>query len=265
MNPRRGGGRRAAGSGPVEPTHIPPPITAYVAGTAVLGAATCLWSWLSVPLNGDALSAFSFWFVLTLAAELFPVTLPKRVGMISMGLAANIAVLFVLPRPQAMTIAAAGVFVADAVLHRRGLMKAVFNASQTALAMLAASLVMSLLGMAAPLSAADLLLSRPLGLLAPVGVFTLVNTLLVTVVLALEQRRGMTGVWRENYGTVYQALSVLFHSAMGLGLLQGVELMGYVTGLASIPLLLIMRHAYGQFLRSRPEAPPRGVRPSPLS
>jgi hypothetical protein len=87
---------------------------------------------------------FPFWLVLFLASECFWLETPTRAGMDSMSLAVNFASLYVLPWHLVLTVGAFSVCSADLVLHRRGGLRATFNAAQTVISLAAAAWVIAL-------------------------------------------------------------------------------------------------------------------------
>jgi hypothetical protein len=180
--------------------------------------------------------------------------------MISMSMAVNLAVLFVLPRPVAFTVAALGVAFSDVLLHRRGIVRALFNASQTTIALAAAAFAMSLLGSAAlPLGSRTILL-HPFATLIALPVFFILNTGLVSCVIALECRRDPWNVWKKTFGTPVQFISSGLLFCIGLALVVGVEALGYLSGLIALPFLLLLRNIYSHYVKERSRHLPAGQR-----
>ena len=167
-----------------------------------------------------------------------------------MSLCANIAVLFVLPIPYALTIAALSVGLSDLLLHRRGLIRAVFNSAQTTIALAGAVAVMACLrGSSAP-GGSQVMLLHPLATLAPLVIFPAVNVLIVSGILAIEKGQRFGFAWRENYGFWYHYLSCAMLFFVGLGLVIAVESIGYICGLVSLLILVCFRETYRLFTRA---------------
>jgi hypothetical protein len=166
------------------------------------------------------------------------------------------AVLFVLPRATALTVVAVAVGTSDLILHGRGLLRSLFNTAQTTIALALASFSMALFGAPVDPAGSQTFLLHPLATIAPILVFSGVNTALVAGVLALESRGSFGVVWKRNYWTRQHALSTATLYFMGLGLVLSVEAVGYVVGLAYLPLLLAARATYGQLLNHQASALP---------
>ncbi len=231
------------------------PLTVYVLAVLTLGAILLIESWTSAGTRATAVSAGAFWLLLSLAAETFWVPTPGGRGMVSMSLAANIAVLFVLPRADALSITATSVVLADLMLHRREWLRALFNGAQSVIATAVAFTAMRLFGAPdAPLGSAAFLL-HPAAALAALPAFMAANTLLVSGAIALSSGMPFWHAWIENYGFGFQHVSAITLFIVGLGLAIGVEVIGYMSGLASLLVLLVLRDAYRYYLRKRDSAP----------
>jgi|WetSurMetagenome_2_1015567.scaffolds.fasta_scaffold645852_1 hypothetical protein len=123
------------------------------------------------------------------------------------------------------------------------MVKAIFNASQTVVSLAAALVVAHWLGMGAgakggapPLHPATVLFVLP--------VFSACNTVLVSGAIALEGKERLWSTWKANYGDWYQHVSSLSLMLVGMGLLIAIESTGYVSGLAVLLVLLILRDGY---------------------
>jgi hypothetical protein len=238
----------------LKPTKAHGPLALYVVLVVGVAAGLLVKLWTDSDLPTVPPIALAFWFFLTLAAEIFWLPAPGSRGMISMSMAANIAVLFVLPRPHALAVAALGVAFSDLLLHKRGLTRALFNAAQTTLALAAASFSMSLLSAPASPMGSQTFLLLPLATLAPLPVFVLLNTGLVSTALSLEGGAGPWTTWKQNYATPFQLTSSGLLFSMGLALVVGVESVGYVGGLAALPFLFLLKDAHHHHIRNRARA-----------
>jgi len=224
----------------------------YVTSVLALGAALLAWLWIR---TGDA-AAFpvvpaAFWFFLTLASELFWLETPTRRGMISMSLTVNVATLFLLPPHLVLTVGAASVLVADLLLHRRGLLRASFNAGQTVLSLGGALAAIRWLAGPGLASGGEIALHAPLAAAAGPVVFFLLNTGLVAGVISLHQGAPVVRAWRDNYGFAYQYLSSATLSLLGLLLVVATEAVGYIAGLLFLLFFLFVRDAYQRYVQMR--------------
>lgn len=231
-------------------------LTIYVSLVLLTGLVLILESWF----RSDSLGAVStsyrglaFWFIFALASECFWVSLPGDRGMVSMGLAADLAMLFALPVPHALLIAGVSVAVADLLPHRRGGTRAFFNSAQTVISLAVAAMVMRLIegGIAAPGSGS--FLRHPIAALATLPVFCILNTMLVSGAIALESQKSLWRAWRDSFGFIYhyQSCTILF--ALGLQLVVAVEIAGYACGLVALFFLFALRDAYRYQTRKRTE------------
>jgi hypothetical protein len=224
----------------------------YVTVVLALGLGLLLAAWLGGRFHLGAAPSpemLAFWLVFSLAAEGFWLPSPGRRSMVSMSLCANIAVLFVLPVPYALTVAALSVGISDLLLHRRGIVRAAFNSAQTTIALAAAVGAMSFLRGASTPAGSQILLLYPLASLVPLVVFPAVNVVLVSGIVALEKNQRFWTAWRENYGFWYHYLSCAMLFFLGLGLVIAIESVGYICGLVSLLILLCIKETYRFYTR----------------
>jgi len=197
-----------------------------------------------------------YWFVLSLAAECFWLETPTRAGMISMSLAVNMATVFVLPPHLVITIGVLSVGISDLLVHRRGFLRAGFNASQTTISLAASIAVVHLLAGPNPPPGCRIFLEAPLAVLAAPVAFVLVNTLAVAGVISLQSSRPFWRTWRENYGHGYHFLSCGTQFLLGVSLAFAAQAIGFVSGLFSLLLFFFVRDAYSRFAREKAERAP---------
>lgn len=219
----------------------------YVTGVAALAAVllACGWRTAGFETQRPPLEVVGFWLAFCLAAECFFLETPSGEGMISMSSAANVASVFLLPLPQAITVAALSVGLADLMIHRRAWTRALFNSAQTSISIAAASFVLG----AAHGSHAFLI--HPVeALLVPV-VFFVCNTGQVAGVIALHSRTTFWSAWRDNYGNGYYLLTSAVLSVMAFGLVVGIESLGSISGLLVLLPLYFVRSAYHRIVRDR--------------
>jgi hypothetical protein len=222
------------------------PLAAYVA-SMVMAAGVLLaiaWNGAAGEATAERTGLFAFWLVLSLASECFWLETPTRAGMVSMSLAVNFASLYALPWHLVVTVGALSVCAADLLLHRRGGLRATFNAAQTVVSLAAAAWTLRLLGAGGPATGSEFFLREPLAALAAPAVFVLVNTFAVAGVIALNQRQGLLAAWRENYGFAFHYLSSAVLLLLGITLVLSLEVVGYISGLLYLVFFFFVRDAY---------------------
>ncbi len=231
-------------------------LPAYVTGVVLSGVVLVLSIWLradpAAASDAPNWTCF-FWFIFACAAESFWISLPGDRGMVSMGLAADMAVLFILPIQFALLIAGLSVALTDLLVHHRGPVRSLFNSSQTVLSLAAAAAAMHALGGSYALIGSNVFLHRPAAALVTLPVFCIFNTGLVSGAIALEARKSLWRSWRDSFGFFYhyQSCAILF--LLGLGLVVAVDVVGYVCGLTALAFLFSLRDAYKYRLRRRRE------------
>ena len=141
---------------------------------------------------------FWYWAAACTVGEMLWLRLPLGRATMSMGSTANFAALLVLPTPLAIPAATLASFTAERAVMRKSLVRALFNAAGTALAVGATGMVLKLM---APDGAFALHDGRLLLALATAAVaYYAFNRSLVTAVLALDGSMPMALVWRRNFG-----------------------------------------------------------------
>ena len=181
---------------------VPSRILSLVLGTVVLAgwAISTSWSW---PLAQGSW----FWAAACLVGELLWVRLPVGQATVSMAPCVHFAALLILPRGQAMLIIAMTSLIAELGALRKPLVRAAFNAAQTALAVWAASLAVATAS-GGSVRATELLQQfRLWPLLLAAAVYFLVNTGAVSMAVALKERLPLARAWRANFGSSYELLS----------------------------------------------------------
>lgn len=235
------------------PPHLGLPLLAYVATTVLVAGAVlaAAWSAAAGEATAERTGLFAFWLVLSLAAECFWLETPTRAGMVSMSLAVNFASLYALPWHLVLTIGAFSVCAADLLLHRRGGLRATFNAAQTVVALAAATWTLRLLGGAGSGTGSDIFLREPIATLAAPAVFVAVNTFTVAGAIALQGRQTLWTAWRENYGFAFHYLSSAVLLLLGITLVLSLETVGYISGLLYLVFFFFVRDAYLRRARER--------------
>ena len=141
---------------------------------------------------------FWYWAAACFVGELLWLRLPLGRATMSMGSTANFAALLVLPVPIAIPAATLASFAAERTAMRKPLVRALFNAAGTALAVGATGMVLKLLAPAGALALHDARLL--LALAAAAVAYYAFNRSLVTAALALDGALPMSLVWRRNFG-----------------------------------------------------------------
>ena len=141
---------------------------------------------------------FWYWAAACAVGEMLWLRLPLGRATISMGSTANFAALLVLPAPVAIPAAALASLVAERTAMRKPLVRALFNAAGTALAVGATGMVLQLV---APHGVFALKNDRMvIGFLCAAITYYVFNRSLVTAVLALDGALPTALVWRRNFG-----------------------------------------------------------------
>jgi len=158
---------------------------------------------------------FWYWAAACAVGEMLWLRLPLGRATMSMGSTANFAALLVLPTPLAIPAATLGSFAIERTFMRKPLIRALFNAAGTALAMGASGLVLKLIAPAGVLALRDARLLLPL--VAAAATYYAINRSLVTAVLALDGALPLSLVWRRNFGWNQDLLPC--GAALSLGIL----------------------------------------------
>ena len=239
-------------AGPEATSRLGLPLLAYVASMVIVAGALLWTAWSGVvgEATAEQMGLFAFWLVLSLASECFWLETPTRAGIVSMSLAVNFASLYVLPRHLMLTVGAFSVCGADLLLHRRGGLRATFNAAQTVVSLAAAAWVLHHFA-GGTRSGSDLFLRAPLAALAAPAVFVIVNTVAVAAVIALHRGQGLFTAWRENYGFAFHYLSSAVLLLIGITLVVSLEAVGYISGLLYLLFFFFVRDAYHRRSRER--------------
>jgi hypothetical protein len=225
----------------------------YVA-LVILGGLVLAWEAWSPGQAGASAITLLFWVLANLLGELLWLPAAKQRGYLSMATAANFATLLVLPVSLAVTVTVVAGAVVDLVFRRRRWYQVLFNAAVCCIAVFAASRVFTsicqgrdgLENLLSPLNVGALLLSAV--------TYFLLNTWLVTGVVALDQKLKACHVWATTFASPQEVLgsTVLFT----LGLLFAALFLAW--GFASVFLAAVatyfVRQAYHRYLETRPGA-----------
>lgn len=218
----------------------------------VVGAAVALGVRAGAPAwSREAL----FWLIACFAGELLWVRLPLGSATISMAACFNFAALLVLAPNTAMPVTAVAALVAELAVMRKRPVRAVFNAAQTAVAVVLARGAFELLGGGHGSLLEQVSSLRFLPFLGAAIAYYAVNRAAVVVAVALCQGIGLVESWRTNFGSSYDLLST--GAAFSLGTLlathyAGIGMVG--TLLVMLPLVLAC-DGYRRFTRDAGKAP----------
>ncbi len=182
---------------------------------------------------------FAFWLCLCLAGELLWVRLPVGSATVSMASCFHLAGLLTLPAAQMMVAAALSVLAAESLVVRKPLVRSVFNASQAALSVGAASwMVAGLSGVAPP--GTGIHDFGPLALVAAALAYFALNSGFVSLAVALHERLPFARVWRENFGARDELLANGALFSLGALVAGAVSAQGVAaTSLLLLPLLVV--------------------------
>jgi hypothetical protein len=139
-----------------------------------------------------------YWAAACAVGEMLWLRLPLGRATMSMGSTANFAALLVLPPPLAIPAATLASLAVERAVMRKPLVRALFNAAGTALAMGATAFVLRALAPSGALALRDAHLL--LVLAAAAATYYAFNRTLVTAVLALDGALPLSLVWRRNFG-----------------------------------------------------------------
>lgn len=206
----------------------PKPAQVFVGAVIAAGFAAAVAS--GVPVRDPR---FWYWAAACAAGEMLWLRLPLGRATMSMGSTANFAALLVLPTPIAIPAAALASLTMERTAMRKPLVRALFNAAGTALAMGATGMVLRLM---APHGVFELHNGKLfLALVSAAIAYYVFNRSLVTAVLALDGALPMSLVWRRNFG-LFRDL-VPSGAALSLGVLLAV--LHQQAGLVAVAFVLL--------------------------
>jgi hypothetical protein len=169
----------------------------------VAGATVALWrGWPGVPGQ-----AFWFWLAACAAGETLWVRLPVGGATLSMASCFNYAALLVLPPGEAMLATAAATLVMEPLVMRKPIERALFNAAQTMLAVLAATAAFDALSGGGRDLVSMFSRLHLLPFVAAAMAYYAINRALVVTVVAWSGGITLDQAWRRNFGSVYEVMS----------------------------------------------------------
>lgn len=188
-----------------------------------------------------------FWLLANLLGEVFWLPAPKGRGYLSMANAANFATLLVLPVSLAVPLTALAGFAGDLIFRRRAWYRALFNAGMCAVTVYASSWVFFRTG---GVSGSLEALTSPLNVLPLVAAtvtYFLVNTWLVSGVIALHREHPIWTVWRESFAFTYELVGVGVLHILGFVFAALFLTWGYMSAFVAVFLTYFIRDAYVRY------------------
>lgn len=223
----------------------------------VLGVASATVAWLGFPPLGRDLA---FWFGACFVGEILWVRLSAGAATISMASCFNFAALLVLAPREAMLVAAVATIVAELAVMRKSLVRALFNAAQTLIAVALAGWTFGALG-GHEKSLVDLVSSfRLLPFLAAGATYYVVNRGTVVVVVSLAESIGIGESWHRNFGSTYDPLSCAGTLSLGALLATQFGSLGMIGTVFILLPLVLACDGYRRFTRdAHPASAPTPV------
>lgn len=212
-----------------------PRLTAFVG--LILGSGCVL-----LFLRGEGFqpsAEFLIWFFACLAGEIFWIRTPTGRGTISMALTINLAAVIVLKPGVALPAIALSTLAAGLCPHRRPLHRCLFNAAQSVIAASAAIVTLKLLN---PMPDRLSVMNNQttwIALFAAGIAFFMVNTFVVAMVIALQNRQSLFRAWRENYGYGFELACALALISLTGFVEMAYRQMGSVTIFFLLPTLAV--------------------------
>ncbi len=189
-----------------------------------------------------------FWILANMLGEVLWLPAPKGRGYLSMATAANFASIMVLATPLAILVTASAGALVDLLFRRRPWYKVLFNAGMCSISVFASSRVLSSFGWAHG-SLEHVLSPLQVGVITLSALtFFLVNTWLVTVVVALDQRESAWRIWRQSFAFGYELLGACMLFLLGLYFVVLFLMWGYLSAFVSAISTFFVRDAYSRFL-----------------
>jgi hypothetical protein len=228
-------------------------LTAYITVVVAAGG-VALWS-AGAPDPTVGALALLFWLLANLLGEVLWLPAPQGRGYLSMANAANFATLLILPLSEAVVITALAGLIADLVFRRRKWFQGLFNFAACAVTVAAAATVFVRAGgsssnidaLLSPLNAAPLLLAGT--------TYFLVNTWLVSGVVALDARQSVWHVWRTSFAFSYELVGAVVLKLLGYLFAILFLTWGYMSAFLAVIATYFIRDAYMRYVsQSEPPA-----------
>ena len=223
----------------------------YVA-LVILGGLVLAWEAWSPGQPGAAPLTLLFWVLANMLGELLWLPAPKQRGYLSMATAANFATLLVLPVSLAVTVTVLAGALVDLAFRHRKWYQVLFNASVCCIAVFSASRVFTsicqdrdgLENLLSPLNAGALALAAV--------TYFLINTWLVTGVVALDQKLKPGHVWSTTFASPQEVLGSFVLFTLGLLFAALFLAWGYMSAFLATFATYFVRGAYNRYVEGRP-------------
>ena len=234
----------------------------YVA-LVILGGLVLAWEAWSPGQAGAEPLTLLFWVLANMLGELLWLPAPKHRGYLSMATAANFATLLVLPVSLAVTVTVLAGALVDVIFRHRRWYQVLFNGAVCCIAVFCASSVFTAIcqgrdgleNLLSPLNAGALTLAAV--------TYFLINTWLVTGVVALDQKLKPCSVWATTFASPQEALGSFVLFTLGLLFAALFLAWGYMSAFLATFATYFVRGAYGRYLDARPA--PTASRPDAAS
>jgi uncharacterized membrane protein len=221
-------------------------LTIYIT-TVVAGGGLALWAAGAPDPTLGALPLL-FWLLANILGEVLWLPAPKGRGYLSMANAANFATLILLQPSVAVLVTAAAGVVADLVFRRRQWYRALFNFGMCAVTVYTASLVFRTTGgvstsveaLLSPLNALPLLLAG--------ATYFVVNTGLVSGVIALHRGHSLRAVWMESFAFPYELVGAVVLKLLGYLFAILFLTWGYMSAFIAVIATYFIRDAYVRYV-----------------
>jgi len=225
----------------------------YVA-LVILGGLVLAWEAWSPGQAGAEPLTLLFWVLANMLGELLWLPAPKQRGYLSMATAANFATLLVLPVSMAVTVTVLAGALVDLVFRHRRWYQVLFNGAVCCIAVFCASRVFTTIcqgrdgleNLLSPLNAGALALAAV--------TYFLINTWLVTGVVALDQRLKPCHVWATCFASPQETLGSFVLFTLGLLFAALFLAWGYMSAFPATVATYFVRGAYGRYVEGRPSA-----------
>ena len=222
----------------------------YVA-LVILGGLVLAWEAWSPGQAGAEPMTLLFWVLANMLGELLWLPAPKQRGYLSMATAANFATLLLLPVWQAVMVTAFAGALVDVIFRHRRWYQVLFNAAVCCITVFSASRVFTTVGqgrdglenLLSPLNVGALLLSAL--------TYFLLNTWLVSGVVALDQRLEPCSVWTSTFASRQEILGSLVLFTLGLLFAVLFLAWGYMSAFLATIATYFVREAYSRYINTR--------------
>jgi MASE9 protein len=219
----------------------------YVA-LVILGGLVLAWeAWAPGQVGADGLTLL-FWVLANMLGELLWLPAPRQRGYLSMATAANFATLLVLPVSLAVTVTALAGALVDLLFRRRRWYQVLFNAAVCTISVFCAARVFTTVAqgrdelemLLSPLNASALALAAT--------TYFLLNTWLVSGVVALDRKIHACRVWTTSFASKKEILGSFVLFLLGLLFAALFLAWGYLSAFLATAATYFVREAYSRYV-----------------